>query len=371
MKVIADKDNLFDLLTWHGKGSDSGLVRVSVAEDNGAATIESASKDNGWQGSTLDTMGSQAGQAAFSVARILAQKRLGRRTDQITLELDGNSVISTVGRSTASSPAVPDIPEFWRPQGDEPDPFTVVAEVDTTSLAWLLKTGDAMRSGDPTLPTRAATLIVKDGTVSIHSTDTYKMGFGQIESTVTGHDSTYYLSPADFLSPLSIMNSAETVELIEHNGHLGLRGAGSIMLRASMASGPPKMDAFHDNALATLQESTPLILPVSDFTDALGGVGMGENGATLLEINEDHIVISNANASSSAEGTTKAEVEAEVPEEACGSSFKFNAANASATLKQARTNEIAMTRTNRMVIFAEPNTHDSETPFIANIALVQ
>lgn len=374
MRVTADKNTLFDLLTWHGKGSTSGLVRVSVAEDDAPAVIESASKDGGWRCSTVTTTESKQGQAAFSVLRVLAQKRLGRRADHMTLELQDSAVTSSVGRSNASSPAVTDIPEFWRPQENEDgqDPFTVVAEVDATSLGWLLRVGDSMRSGDPTLPTRAATLIIKDGSVSIHSTDTYKMGFGQIESLVKDSEGTYYIAPSDFIAPLSIMSDADTVELVESNGHIGLRGAGSIMLRPAMASGPPHMESFLDGAHETLQASTPLILPVSDFSDALGGVGLGDNGSTLIEVRADHIVVSNSHSPSRIEGCTEAEVEAEVPEGANGSTFKFNAANASAAIKQFRTSNLAMTRNKRMVILAEPaGDSGEEVPFVANISLVQ
>lgn len=373
MKVTADKDNLFDLLTWHGKSSSTGLVRASIAENGAPLTIESASSDNGWQSSTLDVKDSTAGQAAFSVTRVMAQKRLGKRITEITLEAQKNTVVSHVGRSKASSPAVIDIPEFWRPEAadDGRDPFTVVAEVDASSLSWLLRAGDALRSGDPTLPTYAATLIVENETVKVHSTDGYKMGFGEIESLVPGTTTKHFISPSTLAAPLSIMGDAETVELIEINGHLGLRGAGSIMVRPSLAAGPPEMAGLLDQAHTTLEASTPITLPVSDFSDALAGIGLGKNGSTLVEVCEDYIVVSNAN-STDAEGETKVEVEAQVPEGASGSSFKFNAANASAVLKQFRTTALAMTRNKRMVVLSEPGDGSGDNvPFVANISIVQ
>lgn len=370
MKVTADKDRLFDLLTWHGKGSPSGLVRASIEEDGAPLVIESASKDNGWQCSTVEVKDSKAGQAAFSVMRVMAQKRLGKRLTEMTLELKGKSVTSTLGRSSATSPAVFDIPEFWRPEGE--DPFTVVAEVDATSLFWLLRAGDAMRNGDPTHPTHAATLVIEDGKVHIHATDMYRMGFGEIESLVKDGIGKHYISPGDLLAPLSIMSDAETVELIEVNGHLGVRGAGSVMVRASMAAGPPVMDKLHASAQETLQKSTPLTLPVADFSDALAGIGLGKNGATLVEVCDDYIVVSNAKSSSDMEGTTKVEIEAQVPQGASGSSFKFNAANASAVIKQFRTPDLAMTRNSRMAVLSEHgDSSESTAPFVANIALVQ
>lgn len=374
MKVTADKDRLFDLLTWHGKGSPSGLVRVSIEEDGAPLVIESASRDNGWQSSTVDVKDSKAGQAAFSVMRLMAQKRLGRKITEMTLELKGNTVTSHLGRSSAASPAVLDIPEFWRPQSaqDGGDPFTVVAEVNKTSLAWLLRIGESMRSGDPTHPTHAATLIVEDGAVRIHSTDGYRMGFGEIESLVKDGSTKHFISPSDLASPLSIMGDVETVELIEINGHLGVRGAGSVMVRSSLAAGPPPMESLLGMAHDSLRNSTPLSLPVADFSDALGGIGLGKNGSTLVEVRDDFIIVSNANSVSDMEGQTKVEVEAEVPDGASGSSFKFNAANASAVLKQFRTSNLAMTRNSRMVVFSEPDDGSGDqTPFVANISVVQ
>ena len=374
MKVTADKDNLFDLLTWHGKGSSSGLVRVSVAADGDPLVIESASADNGWQSSTLEVNNSTAGQAAFSVARVMAQKTLAKRIKEVTLEAQGATVTSHVGRSKASSPALLDIPEFWRPEPveDGGDPFTVVAEVESTSLAWLLRGGDALRSGDVTHPTHASTLIAEDNTVRVHATDGYKMGFGEIESLIPCKPSKHYISPSSLSAPLAIMKGAETVELIEVNGHLGLRGAGSVMVRPSMAAGPPAMDGLLEQAHSALQSSTPLVLPASDFSDALTGIGLGKNGSTLVEVHDDYIVVANANSSSDIEGETKVEVEAQVPEGASGSSFKFNAANASAVLKQFRTARVAMTRNKRMVILSEPGDDSGDrTPFVANISLVK
>ena len=370
MKVIADKDSLFNLLTWHGKSSPSGLVRVSVAEDGAPLTIESASADNGWQSSTLEVKESTAGQAAFSVMRVLAQKRLGKRLNEITLEVNGNTVVSHVGRSKASSPAVLDIPEFWRPEPatDGGDPFTVVAEVDASALAWLLRAGDGMRSGDPTLPTHAARLRVEEGTVKMHSTDGYKMGFAEIESLAPVTDAEHFVSPSSLTAPLSIMSAAETIDLIEVNGHLGLRGAGSVMVRPSMAAGPPQMETLLEQAHNALRVSTPLILPVSDFSDALAGIGLGKNGSTLVEVHTDYVTVSSADSSSGMEGETKVDVEAQVPEGANGSSFRFNAANASAVLKQFRTDDMAMTRNDRMAILSEP---EGQTPFVANISLVK
>lgn len=374
MKVTADKDRLFDLLTWHGKGSPSGLVRASIEEDGAPLVIESASKDNGWQCSTVEVKDSKAGQAAFSVMRIMAQKRLGKRLTEMTLELSGKSVISHLGRSKASCPAVLDIPEFWRPEPAQEgqDPFTVVAKVDATSLAWLLRAGDAMRNGDPTHPTHAATLLIEDDAVSMHSTDTYRMGFGKIESLTKGGSGKHFISPNELIAPLSIMGGTDTVELIEVNGHLGLRGDGSVTVRASMAAGAPAMDTFLEKAHETLRKSAPLLLPVSDFSDALGGIGLGKNGATLVEVKADHIVVSNANSASDMEGTTKVEVEAQVPDGASGSTFTFNAANASAVIKQFRTPDLAMTRNARMMVFAESGqAPEGTSPFVANIALVQ
>lgn len=374
MKVIADKDSLFNLLTWHGKSSPSGLVRAVVPEDGAPLTIESTSSDNGWQSSTLTVKDSTAGQASFSVMRFMAQKRLGKRVKEVTLEAEGSTVTSHVGRSEASSPAVLDIPEFWRPEptSDGSDPFTVIAEVDTQSLGWLLRSGDAMRSGDPTLPTYAATLIVEDGTVCMHSTDGYKMGFAEIESTSSAASAKHYISPASFASPLAIMGDAEMIELIEVNGHLGLRGAGSIMVRPSLAAGPPAMEGLLGMANEALRASAPLALAVSDFADALDGIGLGKNGATLVEVREDYIIVSNAKSSSDMEGTTKVEVEAEVPEGANGSSFNFNASNAGVALKQFRTTSLAMTRNKRMVILSEPDgDSDDRIPFVANISIVK
>lgn len=374
MKVTADKNSLFDLLTWHGKSSPSGLVRVSVAEDGAPLVIESASADSGWQSSTLETKQSTAGQAAFSVMRVMAQKRLGKRITEMTLEAAGNTVVSHVGRSQASSPAVLDIPEFWRPEStsEEGDPFTVVAKVDVSALSWLLRVGEGMRSGDPTLPTHAALLRVAGGTVTVHSTDGYKMGFGEIESLVPGADAEHFISPSALTAPLSIMGDAESVELIEINGHLGLRGAGSVMVRPSLAAGPPPMQSLLDQAHSTLQSSTPLILPVADFSDALGGIGLGKNGSTLVRVCEDYIVVSNAASASDLEGETKVEVEAQVPEGASGSTFKFNAANANSVLKQFRTADLAMTRNSRMVVLSEPSGESGgTTPFVANISIVQ
>lgn len=374
MKVTADKNTLFDLLTWHGKGSSSGLVRVSIAEDGAPLVIESASADSGWQSSTLEVKDSAAGQAAFSVMRVMAQKRLGKNLKEMTLETQGTTVTSHVGRSKASSPALLDIPEFWRPEPTEGggDPFTVVAEVDSASLAWLLRAGDALRSGDITHPTHATALVIEDSTVKVHATDGYKMGFGEIESLIPGTPSKHYISPSALSAPLAIMKDAETIELIEVNGHLGLRGAGSIMVRPSLAAGPPAMEGLLDQAHSALEASTPLVLPVSDFSDALAGIGLGKNGSTLVEVREDYIVVSNANTSSDMEGETKVEVEAQVPEGANGSTFKFNAANASSVLSQFRTADVAMTRNKRMVILSEPGDGSGDkTPFVANISLVK
>lgn len=374
MKVTADKDSLFDLLTWHGKSSPSGLVRVSVANDGAPVVIESASANSGWQSSTLEVKDSTAGQAAFSVMRVMAQKRLGKRITEMTLEASGKTVVSHVGRSQAASPAVLDIPEFWRPEpaADGSDPFTVVAEVDVSAFSWLLRVGESMRSGDPTLPTHAALLRVQGTTVTVHSTDGYKMGFGEIESLVPGTEAKHFISPSALAAPLPIMSEAETIELIEINGHLGLRGAGSVMVRPSMAAGPPPMEVLLEQAHTTLRASTPLILPVADFSDALGGIGLGKNGSTLVEVREDYIVVSNANSASDMEGETKVEVEAQVPEGASGSTFKFNAANANSVLKQFRTADLAMTRNKRMVVLSEPGGEsEGTTPFVANISIVQ
>lgn len=132
------------------------------------------------------------------------------------------------------------------------------------------------------------------------------------------------------------------------------------------------MDSLLDQARNSLMASTPLILPVGDFSDALGGIGLGKNGSTLVEVREDFIIVSNANSVSDMEGTTKVEVEAQVPEGASGSSFKFNAANATAVLKQFRTSDLAMTRNSRMVVFSEPGDDSgNKTPFVANISIVK
>lgn len=374
MIVTADKDSLLNLLSWHGKGSPSGLVRVSVEEDGAPLVIESAPRDNnGWQASTLPVEDSKAGEATFSVLRLIAQKRLGRKTTSMTLELHGNTITSRLGRSSAASPAVTDIPGFWRPDAATAggDPFRVLAEVDKSDLAWLLRVGESMRSTDLMHPTHAATLLIEEGTVRIHSTDGYRMGFGEIASLIEGEPVEHFISPSDLASALSIMGDAQTVELIEANGHLGVRGSESVMVRSSLAAGPPPMKTLLETARETLQASTPLRLPVADLSDALGGIGLGKNGSTLIEVREDFIVVSNADSASDIEGKTKVEVEALVPEGASGASFKFNAANASAVLKQFRTQDLMLTRNPRMAVFSEPGGSDGQTPFIANISLVQ
>lgn len=373
MKVIADKDSLFNLLTWHGKSSPSGLVRASVAEDGAPVVIESASSDNGWQSSSVEVKDSAAGQAAFSVMRIMAQKQLGKRATEMTLEANESTVVSHVGRSKASCPAVLDVPEFWRPEteSDTEDPFSVVAEVESSALSWLLRVGEGMRSADPTLPTHAVRLSVEDGVVRVHSTDGYKMGFGEIESLTPGPTAEHFISPSALAAPLSVMSAADTIELIEINGHLGLRGAGSVMVRPSFAAGPPPMQELLGQARKALAVSTPLSIPVSDFSDALGGIGLGKNGSTLVEVREDYIVVSNANPASDAEGSTQVEVDAEVPEGAPGSSFKFNAANAISALKQFRTPTVSLTRNQRMVVLSEPGDGSGTTPLVANISIVK
>lgn len=143
------------------------------------------------------------------------------------------------------------------------------------------------------------------------------------------------------------------------------------MVRPSLAAGPPQMSGLLEQAHSTLASSTPLSLPVSDFSDALSGIGLGKNGSTLIEVYEDYIVVSNANSVSDLEGKTQVEVEAEVPEGAPGSTFKFNAANANSVLKQFRTADLSMTRNKRMVVLSEPGDDSETTPFVANISIVQ
>ena len=246
-----------------------------------------------------------------------------------------------------------------------------MAEVDPSALSWLLGVGEGMRSGDPVHPTHAVLLSVEGNAVKVHSTDGYKMGFGEIESLTPGVETKHFISPASFTKPLSIMSEAETIELVEINGHLGMRVAGSVMVRPSLAGGPPPMGQLLEQARDTLTSSAPLTLPVSDFSDALSGVGLGKNGAILVEVQDDHVVVTNSKSASDLEGRTQVEVEADVPEGASGSTFQFNAANANAALKQFRTQDMSMTRNKRMVVLSEPDNGSRATPFIANIAIVQ
>ena len=368
MKIAADKDSLFTLLTWHGKQSPSGLVHISVAENGAPVVIESTSADNGWQSSTLEVTDSAAGQAMFSITRVMAQKHLGKRTTEMTLEAEGNIMTSRVGRSKASCPIVRDAPAFWRPETTPEESLNVIAEVEASALAWLLRTGESMRSTDPTLPTHATRLKVEEGAVKLHSTDGYKMGFGEIDSLTSDGRVEHFISPSALAAPLSIMNTVETIEIIEANSHLGLRGAGSVTLRPSFAAGPPPMHELLKEAHKTLTSSDSLVISVSDLTDALSGVGLGKNGSTQIEVQEDRIVVSSASPESGTEGSTQVEVEAEVPEGSSGSAFKFNAANAISVLKQFRTATVSLSRNQRMIVLSEP---EGATPFIANISIVK
>lgn len=370
MKATAEKDALFTLLGWHSKTSPAGLVQLSVAEHDAPLVIESASSDNGWQRSTLNTTASEPGTAAFSALRTMAQRKLSKRAAEVTLDADDTHMVSRLGRSTATSPLVIDVPEFWRPEPtpDGRDPFTVIAEVETSELAWMLRAGDAMRSQDPAHPTHAATLVVEGTTVALHATDGYRMGFAQIESLIPGVSTHAYISPSALLAPVSVMGQAQTVDLIATDGHIGVRGAGTVMARATTAAGPPPMEKLQAQAAQALEQSPPVQVPVSEFADAVTGVGLGKNGSTLVEVGEDYLTVSSAASSSEMEGSTRVDVEANVPDGAQGSTFKINAANAAAALKQMRCPMVSVTRTSRMVVLAEP---EGPRPFMSNISLVQ
>lgn len=369
MRATVERGQIEPALKWLATKASSWLLSVSVQD--GVLTIESSS-DDAWRQARLGTEDSEDGQVKFSAVRLMDQlsaiKSKKRSPDNtVKIEVDGNNVITRVGRSKAISPVMVEIPGFWGLEGEPQE----VADLDSALLEWCFGTSGnivvqgAKASSDVL---RGVKVTVDSGEITMHSTDSYRMSEIAIEA-MTGEGGTWSVQPSLLVDTLKMMHG--DVRLIDDEGKFGLQDENFTILVHSFAGAFRDVSSVIRKANAVTDAVT---VSLSDLRESIAAVAVGIGSVAIRVESEESIIVStNDQSDSGPQGMTEVSVPARLDGLEVDAEFAVSADNLDRLLRGIRTSQVSLATagsTGRTLVLREfEGEEDEDARYLGVVAL--
>lgn len=365
MRAIIDLAVAEEALRWHSSDNRLGVVHSKVAGDS---IILESSSDTMWRRSVLPARDTEDGEVRFSLARIMLQLKTVLKATELRIEAPNKgrgNVVTTVGRSTSSTPIMADISTFWRP-ATQPEE---IAEVGADDLKWAFRaarTAAANPNATGGEAYKSVLVTIQDSRLSTVATDAYRLAFATVEC-MASKDEEFRVIPDPFIKSLLLMG--DPVVVIRQGGHLGVKGDRHMALMTSLDVQAPATGKVISKAKMNPHAVT---MEVAELKAALKGMATDMDGKITMNFFHDYVVLANASSASNAVGRTEIEVEASVNMELVDTQVGVNSNFLTSLLDAVRTPKIEMrllAQKGIMMTLLEFEGSKSDTDFVGVLSL--